>query len=44
VTAVQVTRVSQPSEWQRQWSRFADIQQKLLRERSRESEAALTGK
>jgi formate dehydrogenase major subunit len=36
--------VSQPSEWQRQWSRFADIQQKLLRERSRESEAALTGK
>ena len=26
VTAVQVTRVSQPSEWQRQWSRFADIQ------------------
>jgi formate dehydrogenase major subunit len=44
VTAVQVTRVSQPSEWQRQWSRFADIQQKLLRERSRETEAALTGK
>lgn len=35
VTAVQVTRVSQPSEWQRQWSRFADIQQKLLRERFR---------
>ena len=36
VTAVQVTRVSQPSEWQRQWSRFADIQHKLLRERARE--------
>jgi formate dehydrogenase major subunit len=30
VTAVQVTRVSQPSEWQREWSRFSDIQQKLL--------------
>ncbi|MCY1538044.1 formate dehydrogenase, alpha subunit [compost metagenome] len=44
VTAVQVTRVSQPSEWQRQWSRFADIQQKLLHERERENEAALTGK
>ena len=44
VTAVQVTRVSQPSEWQRQWSRFADIQHKLLRERARESDAAMTGK
>lgn len=44
VTAVQVTRVSQPSEWQRQWSRFADIQQKLLRERSRENEAVTSGK
>ena len=43
VTAVQVTRVSQPSEWQRQWSRFADIQHKL-RERARESDAAMTGK
>jgi len=36
--------VSQPSEWQRQWSRFEDIQHKLLRERSRENEATLTGK
>jgi formate dehydrogenase major subunit len=33
VTAVQVMRVSQPSEWQRQWSRFSDIQQKLLAQR-----------
>jgi formate dehydrogenase major subunit len=33
VTAVQLTRVSQPSEWQRQWSRFNVIQEKLLRER-----------
>jgi len=33
VTAVQLVRVSQPSEWQRQWSRFTDIQQKLLAER-----------
>lgn len=44
VTAVQVTRVSQPSEWQRNWSRFTDIQEKLLRERERESDTALTGK
>lgn len=35
VTAVQVTRVSQPSEWQRNWSRFNDIQENLLRERQR---------
>jgi formate dehydrogenase major subunit len=33
VTAVQLMRVSQPSEWQRQWSRFNVIQEKLLRER-----------
>lgn len=44
VTAVQVMRVSQPSEWQRQWSRFSDIQQKLLRERARETEATLVSK
>ncbi|PWF24904.1 formate dehydrogenase subunit alpha [Corticimicrobacter populi] len=44
VTAVQVTRVSQPSEWQRNWSRFTDIQEKLLRERERENDTALTGK
>jgi formate dehydrogenase major subunit len=33
VTAVQITRVSQPSEWQRNWNRFSQIQQKLLAER-----------
>ncbi|MDM9562055.1 formate dehydrogenase subunit alpha [Bordetella petrii] len=44
VTAVQVMRVTQPSEWQHQWSRFSDIQHKLLRERAREAEAALSGK
>ena len=44
VTAVQVMRVSQPSEWQRQWSRFTDIQQQLLRERVRESDSALVSK
>ena len=42
VTAVQVTRVSQPSEWQRQWSRFADIQHAARA--ARESDAAMTGK
>ena len=44
VTAVQVMRVSQPSEWQRQWSRFTEVQQKLLRERKRGAEAVLGGK
>ncbi len=41
VTAVQVTRVSQPSEWQRQWTRFTETQHRLLRERD---SAALAGK
>ena len=41
VTAVQVTRVTQPSEWQRQWTRFEDAQQQLLRDRIRE-EAPVT--
>lgn len=44
VTAVQVMRVSQPSDWQRKWSRFTDIQQKLLRERARESDVVPAGK
>ncbi|MEI2418072.1 formate dehydrogenase subunit alpha [Orrella sp. JC864] len=44
VTAVQVMRVSQPSEWQRKWSRFTDIQQKLLRERAREADVLPAGK
>jgi formate dehydrogenase major subunit len=33
VTAVQVSRVMQPSEWQRDYSRFAKQQEKLLEER-----------
>jgi formate dehydrogenase, alpha subunit, archaeal-type len=35
VTAVQITKVTQPSEWQRNWSRFDEIQERLLRERRR---------
>jgi len=38
VTAVQAVRVTQPSEWQKRWSRFSEIQRQLLRERMRESE------
>jgi formate dehydrogenase major subunit len=30
VTAVQLTRVSQPSEWQREWNRFSIVQHDLL--------------
>ncbi|OZI71192.1 formate dehydrogenase subunit alpha [Bordetella genomosp. 12] len=41
VTAVQVTRVSQPSEWQRQWTRFTATQQRLLNDRDT---AVLAGK
>ncbi|HET6545173.1 MAG TPA: formate dehydrogenase subunit alpha [Rhodanobacteraceae bacterium] len=33
VTAVQATRVTQPSEWQQRHRAFGDLQQKLLRER-----------
>ena len=33
VTAVQVTPVAQPSEWQRNWTRFNEVQERLLRER-----------
>ncbi|TAH46863.1 MAG: formate dehydrogenase subunit alpha [Gammaproteobacteria bacterium] len=33
VTAVEVTRVSQPSEWQQRYRAFSDAQQQLLRER-----------
>jgi len=40
VTAVQLMRVTQPSDWQRQWSRFATIQDQLLRERARETDVA----
>ncbi|GAB2894639.1 formate dehydrogenase subunit alpha [Paralcaligenes ginsengisoli] len=35
VTAVQARRVTEPSEWQAKWTRFNDIQQKLLSERER---------
>ena len=33
VTAVQVKRVTQPSEWQANWAAFSDMQHKLLEER-----------
>ncbi|OWT58342.1 formate dehydrogenase subunit alpha [Candidimonas nitroreducens] len=33
VTAVQARRVTQPSEWQAKWSRFSEVQEKLLRQR-----------
>jgi formate dehydrogenase major subunit len=42
VTAVQARLVTQPSEWQGKWSRFSDIQQKLLAEREPERDAAIT--
>ncbi|WP_440223988.1 formate dehydrogenase subunit alpha [Dokdonella sp. MW10] len=37
VTAVQITRVSQPSDWQERYRAFSDVQQQLLRERRRDS-------
>ena len=40
VTAVQVTRVSQPSEWQRRYRAFSDEQQLLLRKAS-DADAAI---
>ncbi|MCC6202734.1 MAG: formate dehydrogenase subunit alpha [Gammaproteobacteria bacterium] len=40
VTAVQVTRVSQPSSWQRNHTRFSDEQQRLLRKREHAQRAA----
>jgi len=40
VTAVQARRVTQPSDWQASWSRFSDVQQKLLHDRLREGETA----
>ena len=44
VTAVQAPLVTQPSKWQAGWSRFSDVQQKLLDERRLEGEgAALAG-
>ena len=35
VTAVEVERVTQPSEWQQRWSKFSVKQDRLLRERMR---------
>lgn len=40
VTAVQVTRVSQPSEWQRRYRAFSDEQQQLLR-KAHDADAAI---
>ncbi|WP_022975171.1 formate dehydrogenase subunit alpha [Nevskia ramosa] len=41
VTAVQVTRVSQPSEWQRRYREFSDNQQQLLKQASDAGHAAI---
>ncbi len=41
VTAVEVTRVGQPSEWQRRYRAFSEVQQALLRERRRAAEPTL---
>ncbi|MBN8482635.1 MAG: formate dehydrogenase subunit alpha [Xanthomonadales bacterium] len=38
ITAVEVARVSQPSEWQQRYRAFSEVQQALLRERRREAE------
>lgn len=40
VTAVQARRVTEPSAWQAQWSRFSDVQTQLLEQRIREGDAA----
>ena len=40
VTAVQATRVSQPSEWQRRWTTFSATQERLLRERENATAAS----
>jgi formate dehydrogenase major subunit len=40
VTAVQVSRVAQPSEWQRKFTAFTQLQDKLLSEREREKAKA----
>jgi formate dehydrogenase major subunit len=40
VTAVQVSRVAQPSEWQRQFTTFTELQDRLLSEREREKAKA----
>ena len=40
VTAVEITRVSQPSEWQKRYRAFSEVQQELLRERRKSRDAA----
>ena len=37
VTAVQVSRVTQPSEWQKDYERFSQTQDELLEQRERTS-------
>jgi len=44
VTAVQVTRVSQPSEWQRRFTEFSRVQEHLLPAHHEQSETAVAGK
>ncbi|MCY1422537.1 hypothetical protein D9M71_382220 [compost metagenome] len=39
VTAVEVTRVYQPSEWQKRYQAFSDEQRRLLKERRRTEKA-----
>jgi len=41
VTAVQVTRVSQPSEWQKRYREFSEVQDTLLRDAKAEAHAAV---
>jgi formate dehydrogenase major subunit len=40
VTAVEITRVSQPSDWQQRYRAFSEVQQELLRERRKSRDAA----
>ena len=40
MTAVQVMRVSQPSEWQKNYRRFTEEQLELLRQRKRAENVA----
>ncbi len=40
VTAVQLTRVTQPSDWQQRYRRFSDEQQRLYRQREQAGEVA----
>jgi len=44
VTAVQLTRVTQPSDWQRRWTAFTETQQQLMPAAQPAAEPALTAK